>query len=140
MYFQIDEGTEHVDPVAQTENGRDVERGQPDSHNVNHRGENAGHGEGKGDAAKDSAEAHAMNLGCFLEGGVHSAEHLGRQDERQRGEAKALNETHADGSCDVDGSAFQTEEIDEPPVHDTDSRMSDQRPAHGGVNSRYEQT
>ena len=140
MDFQIDERAEHVDPVAQTENGGDVEGGQSDGHDVNYRGENAGHGEGEGDAAKYSAEAHAMNLSRFFEGRVHGAEHLGRQDERQRGEAKTLNETHTDGSRDIDGSAIKPEEINEPPVHYSDSRMGDQRPAHGGVNSGYQQT
>ena len=138
--FQIDEGAEHVDPVAQAENSWDIEGGQADGHNVNHRRQNAGHGEGKGDAAKCSAESHAVNFGCFFERGVHGAEHLGRQDERQGGEAKTLNETHADGSRDIDGSAFKPEEINEPPVQYSDSRVRDERPAHGGVNSGYQQT
>src|SRR4029077_8527760 len=81
-----------------------------------------------------------MNLGCFLEGRVHRAEHLGRQDERERSEAETLNETHADGCRDIDGPAFETEEIDEPAVQNTDSWMGDQRPAHGSVDSRYQQT
>ena len=133
--LQIDEGAEHVDPVAQTEDGRDVEGGQADSYDVNHCGENAGHSEGKGDPAKCSAEAHAMNFGRFFEGGFMARNIWAVKMNASEARLETLNETHADESRDIDGTAFKSEEVSEPSVQDTDSRMGDQRPAHGGVNS-----
>jgi hypothetical protein len=123
--LEIDERAEHVDPVAKTKNGGNVEGRHADCYDIDHRRQDSWHGEWQRDAPQGSAEAHPMHLGGFFQGRVHRAEHLRGQDKSERREAQSLNEAHADRSCDVDGSTFETEPIHQPSIQNADSWISD---------------
>ena len=119
--LEINESAEHVDPVSKTKDGRDIEGRYSDRHDIDHRRQDSRHGERKRDAAQDPAEAHPVHLSGFFQGRIHRAKHLRGQNKSKRSQAQPLNEAHADGSRDVDGSAFKAEKIHQPSVQNADS-------------------
>ena len=137
--LEVDEGAEHVDAVAETDDGRDVEGGDGDGGHVDDRGENRRKGQRQGHPAHGGEEAHAVDLGGFLQGRVHGPEHLSGEDERQRRQAQPLDEAHAHRSRDVDGTPVQAEQAHQPAVEETDALVRQEGPSHGRVDARYQQ-
>ena len=140
MRLDVQQSAEHVDAVAHAEDGWHVESGNANGGDVDDRGEQAGARQRQGDSPHDAAGAQAVDARRLFQRRVHGFKHLDRQDEGQRGKRQALHEAHAGRRGHIERRERQVERAHQPLVEKADARVGDERPAHGLVDARDQQT
>ena len=135
---KINGGAESKNIICHADDAGNIEGGDGDGEHPDHRRKQRRPDQRQLHAEQRFQFAHAVHVGGFDEGGIHTTQRGGNHHVGERRQGQALDETDASQGRHIERSGLEIKQLHQKNIDNTDARMAKKNPTHRLEKSRKE--